>query len=121
MQFRKLVSFSVFLTGFPIWIEPPDHTAIHTFLCKNIPEFERICTTSLVWIRTICERSDGFYEVEICVNDDPNPAPKPTSHRNLTNGMTEVVWVRLYEFIRISRFVKYVGIGHEIALVFKYP
>ncbi len=58
----------MFLTGFPIWIEQPDHTTIRTYLCENIPEFVQIFTTSLLWIRAICERSHGLYDIYITFN-----------------------------------------------------
>ncbi len=45
----------------------------------------------------------------------PNPAPKPTRHWGLDKSY-KIVWVRLYEFIRINHRVKYVRIGCEIAL-----
>ncbi len=45
----------------------------------------------------------------------PNPAPKPTRHWGV-DKLYKIERVRLYEFIRISHLVKYVRIGHEIAM-----
>ncbi len=45
----------------------------------------------------------------------PNPVPKPTRHWGLDKSY-KIVQVRSYEFIQISHLVKYVQIGHEIAL-----
>ncbi len=45
----------------------------------------------------------------------PNPAPKPTHHWGLDKSY-KIIRVRLYKFVWISHFVKYVRIGDEIVL-----
>ncbi len=45
----------------------------------------------------------------------PNPARKPIHHWGLDKSY-KIVRVRSYKFVQISHLVKYVQIGHEIAL-----
>ncbi len=119
---RKICSETVLLFSCSVtflWIFQPDLMAIRTYFTRwlirtNLYDLTRtICMTTLnCTYFTSCTIRMNLYEWPT-----PNPTPKPNHHWGLDKSY-KIVRVRSYKFVRISHLVKYVRIGHEIALEF---
>ncbi len=100
--------------NFSAWSHGNSYIFTRWLIRTNLYDLTRtICMTTLnCTYFTSCTIRMNLYEWPT-----PNPTPKPNHHW----GFRQIVQnrrVRSYKFVRISHLVKYVRIGHEIALEF---